>query len=198
MKTYSAGIATAYGAAVRGGYTGTYADYCREQARFAEYAQEVAQDRDAVEALTAEFSSEMVPNAIVAIEAKGAEQVLAVQETGGMQITGVTAEGTAQKEAVEAKGAEQIADITAEGTAQKSTVASEGATQVAAVTAEGTAQKDAIAAEGTAQISAVDAKGEEVRESIPADYTAFYEAFNALGLSAADGGINITYEEVTE
>lgn len=30
--TYSAGIATAYGAAVRGGYTGTYQDYCAELA----------------------------------------------------------------------------------------------------------------------------------------------------------------------
>ena len=28
MKTYSAGIATAYGAAVRGGYTGTYEEFC--------------------------------------------------------------------------------------------------------------------------------------------------------------------------
>lgn len=40
---YDAGIATAYGAAKRGGYTGTYAQFCTEQAHFAENAQAVAQ-----------------------------------------------------------------------------------------------------------------------------------------------------------
>ena len=35
---YSAGIATAYGAAVKGGYTGTYAAFCEQQAHFAENA----------------------------------------------------------------------------------------------------------------------------------------------------------------
>ena len=30
-ETYSAGIVTAYGAAVRGGYTGTYEEFCAEQ-----------------------------------------------------------------------------------------------------------------------------------------------------------------------
>lgn len=42
-NTYSAGIATAYGAAVRGGYTGTYDDFCRQQAEYAESAAAVEQ-----------------------------------------------------------------------------------------------------------------------------------------------------------
>ena len=34
-KTYSAGIVTAYGAAKRAGYQGTYEDFCRQQAGYA-------------------------------------------------------------------------------------------------------------------------------------------------------------------
>ena len=37
-KTYSAGIVTAYGAAKRAGYQGTYEDFCRQQAQYAESA----------------------------------------------------------------------------------------------------------------------------------------------------------------
>ena len=39
MATYDAGIVTAYGAAVRGGYTGTYEEFCVQQANFAQYAE---------------------------------------------------------------------------------------------------------------------------------------------------------------
>ena len=34
-NTYSAGIVTAYGAAKKAGYTGTYEEFCAEQASFA-------------------------------------------------------------------------------------------------------------------------------------------------------------------
>ena len=37
-RTYNAGIVTAYGAAVRGGYTGTYEEFCAQQAGFAQNA----------------------------------------------------------------------------------------------------------------------------------------------------------------
>jgi len=43
MIEYSAGIVTAYGSAVRAGYTGTYEDFCRQQAQYAENAQAVEQ-----------------------------------------------------------------------------------------------------------------------------------------------------------
>ena len=38
--TYSAGIATAYGAAKRGGYTGTYGEFCTLMADYANIGQE--------------------------------------------------------------------------------------------------------------------------------------------------------------
>lgn len=39
-KTYSAGLVTAYGAAVRGGYTGTYAEWCAVMADFGDKVQQ--------------------------------------------------------------------------------------------------------------------------------------------------------------
>lgn len=54
MATYDAGIVTAYGAAVRGGYTGTYEDFCAQQANYASTAAAVAQAKaDAEAAATA-------------------------------------------------------------------------------------------------------------------------------------------------
>ena len=38
MSTYNAGVVTAYGAAVRGGYTGTYEEFCELMANTANYA----------------------------------------------------------------------------------------------------------------------------------------------------------------
>lgn len=43
MIEYSAGIVTAYGSAVRAGYTGTYEDFCRQQAQYADNASAVEQ-----------------------------------------------------------------------------------------------------------------------------------------------------------
>ena len=51
MATYDAGIVTAYGAAVRGGYTGTYEEFCRQQAGYAQSAAAVAQAKEDVQEL---------------------------------------------------------------------------------------------------------------------------------------------------
>lgn len=42
-KTHNAGIVTAYGAAVRGGYTGTYEEFCAQQAEYAKNARDMKQ-----------------------------------------------------------------------------------------------------------------------------------------------------------
>lgn len=62
MAAYDAGIVTAYGAAVQGGYTGTYEQFCNQQAHFADYAaqaQEAAQTAETVANLSIadEYSS---------------------------------------------------------------------------------------------------------------------------------------------
>lgn len=51
MATYDAGIVTAYGAAVRGGYTGTYEQFCAQQANYAASAAAVEQAKEDVEEL---------------------------------------------------------------------------------------------------------------------------------------------------
>lgn len=56
---YQAGIVTSYGAAKKCGYTGTYAEFCAEQAGFAENAQQVAEDRAAVEELVPDVRAEL-------------------------------------------------------------------------------------------------------------------------------------------
>ena len=49
--TYNAGIVTAYGAAVRGGYTGTYEQFCQQQANYAQSAAAVEQAKEDVQEL---------------------------------------------------------------------------------------------------------------------------------------------------
>lgn len=49
-ERYDAGIVTAYGAAVRGGYTGTYDEFCAQQAGYAQSAAAVAQAKTDAEA----------------------------------------------------------------------------------------------------------------------------------------------------
>lgn len=51
MATYNAGIVTAYGAAVRGGYTGTYEQFCAQQANYAQSAAAVEQAKEDVQEL---------------------------------------------------------------------------------------------------------------------------------------------------
>ena len=56
--TYNAGIVTAYGAAVRGGYTGTYEEFCRQQAGYAQSAAAVAQAKEDVQELVDSIPSD--------------------------------------------------------------------------------------------------------------------------------------------
>ncbi len=107
-KVYSAGIATAYGAAKRGGYTGTYQDFCREQAGFAENAQQVAEDRAAVETLAVQFENTIVPQAITEVQQEAVTQVHNVNTTGAAQVQRVQEEGTAQVGRVQIAVAEQM------------------------------------------------------------------------------------------
>lgn len=163
-ETYSAGIVTAYGAAVRGGYTGTYDEFCAEQAGFAENAQQVAEDRAAVEQQVSDFGTVTVPAAEQQIAAAGAAQVAAVNAAGQDKETDIAAAGAAQVTRVETTGTQTVGSVE-----------TAGSQQVAAVNAAGAAQVAAVAAEGTTQTGAVQAKGQEILDSIPEDYTALVD-----------------------
>lgn len=118
-NSYSAGIVTAYGAAKRGGYTGTYEQFCAEQAGFAGAAQQVRQDKESVEATVNTFSSTTVPAA-----------VQSVTDEGTTQIGLVDAAGTAQIDAVESAGSTQVGNVNTAGETQVGLVQAEGATQM--------------------------------------------------------------------
>ena len=160
-ETYSAGVVTAYGAAVRGGYTGTYEQFCAEQASFAASARQVAEDRAAVEQLAETFEDQTVPAAVGQVNQAGAAQVQAVQAAGADEESDISAAGTTQVQAVQAAGSTQVQAVQTAGAAQVTAVQGAGSTQVAAVNAA-----------GATQVDAVEDKGEEVLASIPQDYSA--------------------------
>lgn len=159
-ETYSAGIVTAYGAAVRGGYTGTYEEFCAEQASFAENAEQVAQDREAMETLAAQFIGTTVPAAVQTVQNAGAAQIQAVEAASETEQQQIAAQGAAQETRVTQAGSDQVAAIQAAGE-----------TQVGNVNAAGTTQVGNVNTAGTIQVNAVQAKGQEVIDSIPEDFT---------------------------
>lgn len=57
MATYNAGIVTAYGAAVQGGYTGTYEQFCLEQAGIATNAQRAEEAAERAEEAASHIGS---------------------------------------------------------------------------------------------------------------------------------------------
>lgn len=167
-ETYSAGVVTAYGAAVRGGYTGTYEEFCAEQAEFAENAAAVAQAKEDVETMqgqveqaAATFTGTTVPAAVTTVQEAGAAQVQAVQDEGTMQAAAVETVGAQQKAAVEAAGSDAVDAVETAETAATD-----------AVTAAQTAAVQAVQAESTTQQAAIQTKGQETIDSIPEDYTA--------------------------
>jgi hypothetical protein len=148
-NTYSAGIVTAYGAAKKAGYTGTYEEFCAEQASFARNAQQVRQDKESVEQTVETFSETTVPAAVQS----------------------VTDEGTAQVGRVTNAGTTAVGNVNDAGTTQVGNVNSAGQTQVGNVNDAGSTQVGNVQNEGNTQIQAVEDKGAEVLDSIPQDYS---------------------------
>lgn len=170
-RTYTAGIVTAYGAAKEAGYTGTYEEFCEQQACFAGNAAQVAEDRAAVETIKNTFETVTVPAAVQTVQTEGATQEAAVTAKGTEQVAAVRSAGDAQTGRVQMAGAEEVQDIETAGTTQVGAVNTAGATQVNAVNAAGTTQTGNVNNAGATQMAAIEAKGEETRESIPEDYS---------------------------
>lgn len=193
-KTYSAGITTAYGAAKRGGYTGTYEEFCAQQAAFAENAEQVSEDRAAVEQIKSIFENQTVPAAVQQVNQAGAAQVQAVQAAGADKESDIAAAGAAQETRVLQAGADQESAVNAAGSTQVEAVQSAGAAQVTAVQGAGTTQVAAVNAAGATQANAVENKGEEVLASIPQDYSAL--TGEVAGLKSATSDIEDTLDMV--
>ena len=105
-NTYSAGIATAYGAAVRGGYTGTYDDFCRQQAEYAESAAAVEQAKTDAEAAAsaAEASETAAAGSATAAAGSASSASSSATSASGSASTATTKAGEASASATAAAG----------------------------------------------------------------------------------------------
>ena len=197
-NTYDGGIVTAYGAAVRGGYNGTYEQFCTEQAQFGANAAAVAAAKIAVDSAKSQvdqtvntFTQTTVPNAVSSVQSAGTEQIGLVQNAGTAQTQSVNSAGAAQVSAVQSEGSTQTHNVEltalsaigqindAQGDAVDAVETAETAA-TDAVTAAQTAAVQAVQTESTTQQAAVQAKGEQTIASIPADYTALSDDVSAV------------------
>lgn len=137
MVEYSAGIVTAYGAAVRGGYKGTYEEFCRQQAQYADNAEAVEQAKQTA-----------VSNAQVAYSAA---------QTAGQANTQAQAASTAAQSASQLAGQSAQDAQTAESNASthaQNAASAAGSAQASAAAAQ--AVKDSIPSDYTELSSDVD------------------------------------------
>lgn len=116
-KTYSAGIVTAYGAAKRAGYQGTYEDFCRQQAGYAEStaAVEVAKNTavsaastatakagEAATAATAAQTAKTQTEALATTASTKASEASASATSAGQSATNAAASATSAANAASA------------------------------------------------------------------------------------------------
>ena len=179
------GPVTAYAAAVAAGYTGTAADFARQQADYAGSAKQVAEDRTAVESAkqsvdqtVGQFDTHAAAverDAIDAIQTAGdnakTEGVTAVQEA---QRTGVAAVESARESGVEAVQAAQGTGVSAVNEAQEAGVSAVTAAQKTAQESIETARTDAVQVVETAKtegVAAVNAAVEDGKSNFVTDET---------------------------
>jgi len=131
-NTYSAGIATAYGAAVRGGYTGTYDEWCALMADYATVGEQAAQSAQAAQA-SAENAAESETAASTS-ESNAANSAT----SAGQSATAAAASETA------AQAAETNAATSATNAAGSASAAATSATNAAASEAAARAVEESI------------------------------------------------------
>ena len=125
-NTYSAGVVTAYGAAKKAGYTGTYEEFCAEQAQFAQNAQQVREDKESVEQTVETFEETTVPAAVQAVTDAGTTQVGRVNQAGSSQVESIGEAGTTQVGNVNQAGSTQVAAVNQAGATQTRAVEDKG------------------------------------------------------------------------
>ena len=132
-NTYSAGIVTAYGAAKKAGYTGTYEEFCAEQASFARNAQQVRQDKESVEQTVETFSETTVPAAVQSVTDEGNTQIERVEAAGERVVEAVGNAGTSAVRSVNEAGTIQVERVTTEGNTQVGRVQDKGDEVIASI-----------------------------------------------------------------
>lgn len=163
----SVGNITAYAATVKGGYTGTYEEFCAEQANFAKNAQKVAEDRAAVEKIKTD-TQDIKEAAVKEVGDAKNEALTSIGNTARERLTAIQTAGAAQVEAVQDAGALKVEDVENAGTAERAAL---------------DAAAEAKTAEAEAQI---EEKGAEVLATIPEDYTETVKKVGELSEEIAD------------
>ena len=157
---YSAGIATAYGAAVRGGYTGTYEEWC---------------------ALMADYATVGEAAAASAAAAAGSATAAATSASSAKDYM-----DTAEEYSDDALGYSTQAGSRASAAAQSATAAN-GSANNAAASATAAAGSATNAANSATAAAASAAEAKAVEESIPEDYSEL--STDVVGLKSAFGNI---------
>ena len=180
-RTHNAGIVTAYGAAVRGGYTGTYEEFCTQQAQYAENARQMEQAVSDVRQIKTSVESAVS-------EAEGYANN-AIQSATNASNSATQASESASNANQSANNASSSADSAGQSatSAQTSATNASASEQSARQSAE-TAQDilDSVQAEGNTQIGRVQAKGNEILNSLPSDFTQVQNDIAALNGSLGD------------
>ena len=169
-KTYSAGIVTAYGAAKRAGYTGTYEDFCRQQAGYAGNAAAVEAAKTAAQTAANTATTKAGDATTAATAAQTAKTQ--TEQAASQALTDIGTAWAAAVNAVLTEGATQTANARsqAQAAAQSATTASTKASEASAsATSAGQSATNAAASATSAAQSASNAQN--VLDSIPADYS---------------------------
>ena len=169
-KTYSAGIVTAYGAAKRAGYQGTYEDFCRQQAEYAENAQAVETAKNTAVSAANTATTKAGEAATAATAAQTAK--IQTEAAASQALTDISTARSGAISAVQTEGQTQTANARAQAQAAEAsaTTASTKASEASAsATTAITKATEAAASATSAAQSASDAQ--DVLDSIPADYS---------------------------
>ena len=192
-KTHNAGIVTAYGAAVRGGYTGTYEEFCAQQAQYAENARQMEQAVSDVRQIKTSVES-----AVSEVEgyANNANQSATNASNSATQ-----ASKSASNANQSANNASSSADSASQSASSAQTSANNASTseQNAHQSAEDAHQSvedaqdilESVQTEGNTQIGRVQAKGTEIIDSLPSDFTQVQNDIAAL-----NGSLNAEVDSI--
>lgn len=136
-NTYSAGIVTAYGAAKRSGYTGTYDDFCRQQAQYADNAAAVEQAKTDAQAAATTATGKATEASTSATSAAGSASAAAQSATNaGSSATAASGSATAASNSATSAGNSATAAQTAQGLAETAQGKAEDAQEAAEDAAE--------------------------------------------------------------
>lgn len=169
-KTYSAGIVTAYGAAKRAGYQGTYEDFCRQQAEYAENASAVEQAKTAAVNAANTATAKAGEATTAATDAQTAK--IQTEQAASQALTDISTARSGAISAVQTEGQTQTANARTQAQAAEAsaTTASTKASEASAsATSAGQSATNAAASATSAGQSARDAQ--DVLDSIPVDYS---------------------------